>query len=312
MRSKADSSAVVKFAWDRKYLYLAAAVADDSLKPLAKKTDMPWSCDSLILVTSVFGATQGSPRYRQHKNVETSNEPFFGFSYYTADTGARQWTKNSSYIARKTTTGYNVEAAIALADIGYQPAAGDRIKMAFILSDLDADGKWSQLTLGFPQRFVSNATNFWLDLRFRDATPWAGEIVTAESKLAPGASLQFMGDVDAFSGKPLLRGVVVQDQSGKTVATVPADAALPPRRDHTVCGQGGRGRAAARNLSGRRGGGGGRQDPNRRRLRALRDSAQRGIGAGRGRQAARPLYRPRPLPQRLPLQPHRLLPDDHY
>jgi hypothetical protein len=237
VRSRGDSSAVVKFAWDHQYLYLAAVVQDDSLKPLVKKTDMPWACDSLILVTSVFGATRGSPRYHQVKNVETSAEPFFGFSYYTNDTGPRAWTKHSRYLARKSAAGYSIEAAISLADIGYQPVSGDRIKIAFILSDLDEGGKWSQLTLGFPARFVTNSTNFWLDLRFRDATPWAGEIVTAESKLAPGANLQFMGDVDAFAGKPVLRGVVVQDEAGKTVATVPADAALPAGTTTLFSGQ---------------------------------------------------------------------------
>lgn len=237
VRSRADSSAVVKFAWDKQHLYVAAVVQDDSLKPLVKKTDMPWSCDSLILVTSVFGATRGSPRYHQIKNVDTSNEPFFGFSYYTQETGPRVWTKHSRYFTRKLPTGYNVEAALSLADLGYQPVSGDRLKIAFILSDLDEGGKWSQLTLGFPERYVSNPTNYWLDLRFRDATPWAGEIVTAETRLAPNANLQFMGDVDAFQGKPVLRGVVVQDQAGKTVATVPADTPLPAGATTLFTGQ---------------------------------------------------------------------------
>ncbi len=227
VRSRADSSAVVKFAWDAEHLYVAATVADDSLKPLGKVTDMPWSSDSLILVMSTFGATKSSDRYHQIKNVETSNEPFFGFSYYTADTGPRAWTKQSRYVAKQSPGGYTIEGAVALADIGYQPATGDRIKIAFILSDLDADGKWSQLTLGFPARYVTNSTNYWLDLRFRDKAPWAGEIVTAQSRLALGEDLQFMGDVDAFQGRPVLRSVVVQDAAGATVATVAAQAPLP-------------------------------------------------------------------------------------
>jgi hypothetical protein len=228
VRSRADSSAVVKLAWDEKHLYLAAVVKDQSLAPLANDKQMPWDCDSLIFVITPFGATKSSGRYQVIKNVATSAEPFFGFSYYTEKTGPRKWSKNSGYLARATADGYVIEAAIALEDIGFAPQAGDRIKMAFILADHDADGKFSQISAGFPKQITTIPTNYWYDLRFRGATPWAGEITPAEAKAATTADIAFCGDIDTFKAGVRLKGVALKDGAGKIVASLPLDAAPKP------------------------------------------------------------------------------------
>ncbi|MHB9134045.1 MAG: sugar-binding protein [Armatimonadota bacterium] len=228
VRSKADSSALVKFAWDAKYLYLAAQVKDQSLKPLVTAKDMPWSCDSLILVVTPFGATKGSDRYQTIKTVATSPEPFFGFSYYTEKTGPRMWTEHSRYLVKVTKDGYNLEVAMSLADIGFDPRAGDRVKMAFILADLDADGKFSQITAGFPSRFVSNSTNFWYDLRFRGAASWAGELVTSQVKFTDAKDIRFTGDIDSTAARVQLKGVALKDRTGRTVALLPVESTMKP------------------------------------------------------------------------------------
>jgi len=150
VRSEQDSSAVVKLAWDEQHLYIGASVKDQSLKPLGKKEDMPWTCDSLIFVVSTFGATKSSDRYHQTRNVQTSPEPFFGFSYYTSATGPRKWTGKSTYVSRKTSDGYDIEASVSLPDIGYRPRSGDRVKMAYILADVN---EWQAVPLRVSQRY---------------------------------------------------------------------------------------------------------------------------------------------------------------
>ncbi|HEY3415338.1 MAG TPA: sugar-binding protein [Armatimonadota bacterium] len=228
--SRADLSATVRLAWDSKFLYLAAVVKDDNLTPLAKAKDMPWSCDSLIMTLTVFGPTKDSSRYQQKRTVETTPTPFFGFSFYTPATGPRKWTEHSSYVTRKTADGYNVEAAISLADIGYNPRSGDRIKMAYILSDVDPGGKFTQLTLGFPQRIVSTSTsdNYMLDLVFRGSEAWTGEMVTAQRKFNNPTSLDFLGSVDVFKDRVRLKSIVLKDNGGKTMAALPVEMALKP------------------------------------------------------------------------------------
>ncbi|MBI3920437.1 MAG: hypothetical protein HY318_03375, partial [Armatimonadetes bacterium] len=201
-------------------------IKDQSLKPLEKKEDMPWNCDSLIFVVSTFGATRGSERYHQIKNVQTSAEPFFGFSYYTPATGPRKWTAHSSYVSRKTADGYDIEASVALEDIGYKPATGDRVKMAFILSDHDADGKFSQLIHGFADRIVTSPVNYWLDLRFRDTSDCAGEIVPAQTRLLDDTAIEFVGDINVFKDGLRLKSVQMRDAGGKVVASLPAETVL--------------------------------------------------------------------------------------
>jgi len=236
VRSKADSSAVVAFGWDSQYLYVAARVRDQSLRPLARKTDMPWTCDSLMFVVTTFGATRASDRYHQVKNVATSAEPFFGFSYYTEATGPRQWTEHSRYVARKTADGYAIEAAVSLADVGYRPRAGDRLKMAFVLPDHDADGKFSQLILGSPQRIVTSPVSYWLDLRFRGKAGWAGDVVPAQARATDTADVRFVGEVDAFKPGLKLKRVELRTRDGNTLAALPVDRLLVPGTTMCIAG----------------------------------------------------------------------------
>ena len=227
--SKEDSSAQVQFAWDgAQTLYLAAMVRDQSLVPMAKADAMPWDCDSLMLSLSTFGPTTDSDRFRTVKNTATASEPFFGFSYYTDKTGPRKWTEHSRYVTRKTKDGYTIEAAIALADIGYAPRAGDRIKAAFILPDHDADGKFSQLQRGHSRDQKGVGT--WLDLRFRDDTPYAGEVIPIQRRFVAGADLGFAGQLDVFGPGLKLAALRLKDPGGQVVATQPAGIALEAGR----------------------------------------------------------------------------------
>ncbi len=237
VRSRADSSAMVKAAWDAKYLYLAAKVKDQSLVALPNEKAMPWNCDSLIFVTSVFGATKGNDRYQQKKTVETSTEPFYGFSYYTEKTGPRKWTPHSRYIAKSVADGYVLEAAIAFEDIGFGPQAGDLVKMAFILADHDADKKFSQISVGFPKKATANSTNSWYDLRFRGAAPFAGEMITSRAKNTADQGVEFLADIDAFTPNLQVKNVAVKDAAGKIVASLPADCALQPGKTTLLTGK---------------------------------------------------------------------------
>ena len=219
--SDKDSSALVQFAWNGKdRLFAAARVKDQSLVPLSSPDAMPWTCDSLILSLSTFGATRDSDRFHQVKTVSTAAEPFFGFSYYTNRTAPRSWTPNSSYCVRRTRDGYDVEASIALPDIGYAPRSGDRVKVAFILSDKDADGKFSQILKG-QTRDGGVAT--WIDLRFRDESAYAGTIVPVQRRYRAGSDLAFVGDVDVFAGGVRITGLRVKDEARSPVATVACD-----------------------------------------------------------------------------------------
>jgi len=223
VRSAADASAIVQFAWDEEFLYLASVIRDQSLVPLGKADAMPWTCDSLMLSMTTFGATLASPRYRQTRTAKTAKELFFGYSWYGEKTGPRKWTENSRYAVARTPDGYVVEAAVSLADVGYDPRAGDRVKVAFILVDHDADGKFAQILLGHEP---GGTPAHWLDLRFRDAAPYAGEIVPVQVKFAAGAPLIFSGQVDALAPGVRITGLRVKDGAGKRVATLAGDVPL--------------------------------------------------------------------------------------
>ena len=230
VRSKEDCSAKVQFAWDGGgTLYLAAIIEDQNIVPLGKPDAMPWTCDSLMLSLTTFGATKASARYQQVKNVKTANEPFFGFSFYVEKTGPRQWTKNTRYLARSTQTGYVIEAAVALADIGYAPRSGDKVKASFILVDHDADGKFAQL-VHRTKGHGGAAFGHWYDVRFRGLEPYAGEMVPAQKRLGPSAGVGVIGEVDAFRGGLKLAALRLKDSAGEVVATLTADADLPSGR----------------------------------------------------------------------------------
>ena len=223
--SEEDLSACVWFAWDSQYLYVASRVRDQSLTPLAKPDGMPWTCDSLILSMTTFGATKASQRYRQVKNVKTAKEVFLGFSYYTDATGPRKWTESTRYLTRAVPGGYDIEAAVSLADVGYQPRSGDRVKVAFILADHDADGKFAQILAGHTR---GGTEANWFDLRFRDDSPYAGEIVPVQRTFGPGAELGFVGQIDAFEDGIRVTGLRFRNDAGHVVHSVPADIRLEP------------------------------------------------------------------------------------
>lgn len=227
--SPEDSSALVQFAWDgARTLYLAAKVSDQDLVAMEKTDTMPWSCDSLMLSLTTFGPTTDCERFRQVKTTATATEPFFGFSYYTDTTGPRKWTEHTRYAVRKTKGGYAIEAAVSLADIGYAPRPGDRIKTSFIVPDHDAGGKFSQLLRGQSRSQPGFGT--WLDLRFRDDAPFAGEVVPVQKKFLPGADPAFVGQIDVFKPGLTLTALRLKDPAGQVVATQPADIKLEPGR----------------------------------------------------------------------------------
>ncbi len=235
--SDVDCSAKVQFGWDEGgLLYLAAEVLDQSLVPLGKSDAMPWTCDSLMLSITTYGATKSSKRYRQKNNVKTANEPFFGFSHYSDKTGPRKWTEHTKYAVQKTANGYTIEAAVGLSDIGYSPRSGDRVKVSFILVDHDEDGKFAQL-IHRSKGSGEARLGYWYDLRFRNSSPYAGELMPVQARYGEENAIGIVGQIDSFEDGLKLHSIRLKDTNGKTVAELPAKADLPLGRRTIFSGE---------------------------------------------------------------------------
>jgi hypothetical protein len=229
-----DLSARVRLAWHKDQLFLAARVRDQDLKPQPTAKSNPWDCDSLMIVLSTFAATKANPRYQQR-----GKEPFFGFSYRTDDVPPRQWSPNSSYVVRRSTQGYDIEAVMSLSDIGYDVRPGDRIKMCYILSDLDGKDLLTQLTAGMNPGPVpvDIAQNYYFDLRFVDDKPYAGELLPVQATLQSGQPLELNGQVDVLDRPIEVVGVRIRDASGKVVAQQAGSGKLESGRRYLLAGK---------------------------------------------------------------------------
>jgi len=224
--SDADCSARVQFAWDGgQVLYVAALVRDQSLVPLPDRTAMPWKCDSVMLSFWAYGAALG--RAKLVKTSVWADHPFFGFSSYGDATGPRVWSPNSRYLAVRTADGYAIEAAVSLRDVGYDVIAGDRLKVSLILVDHDEDGKFAQLTQRSPVQSGTQRFAYWTELRLRDDRPYAGEMITSKEQFTSEQPVQFSGQIDAYTPGVQLTGIRAKDASGRVIAEVPSDAAIP-------------------------------------------------------------------------------------
>jgi len=232
VRSRADCSGVVQFAWDGKgrYLYVAAKVRDQSLVALAKPDDMPWKCDSLMVSIHAHGAMR--ERSNLVKTTPWADHPLFGLSYYTDKTGPRKWTPDTRYAVKATEDGYTIEAALALKDVGYDARHGDKLKFSLILVDHDADGKFAQLAQDSEGGF-----SFWWDLRLRDAKPYAGGLITSQRSFGPDPDVGFMGEIDAFADGLVLKALRLKTHDGRIVAALPAAKPLTAGRRTLVSGR---------------------------------------------------------------------------
>ena len=220
--SDADCSGQVQFAWDGrgKHLYVAARVRDQSLVPLAKPTDMPWKCDSLMVSIHAYGAAR--EQSRMQKTTAWAAHPLFGLSHYGPTTGPRRWTEHTRYVVKPTSDGYTIEAALAMEDVGYVVRHGNKVKFSLILVDHDAGGKFAQLT----QPTDGPGFAFWWDLRLRDAKPYAGEIVMSQPQFGVKRPVAFTGEIDAFAPGLRLASLRLKDASGRRVAELPARTPL--------------------------------------------------------------------------------------
>ncbi len=161
----ADISARVMLAWDNEHLYIAARVRDDHLmgiKPVAEHNIGPagWACDSVMLQLN---------SYRQPliSNTPYSRVPFIALRYVVPENGRGQlldnarglldkadqyWKlpRNSRHASRETEDGYEVEAALTWADLGFNPQAGEPLAISILLGDIDPDESLNQLGWRFP------------------------------------------------------------------------------------------------------------------------------------------------------------------
>jgi cellulose/xylan binding protein with CBM9 domain len=214
-----DLSAHVQVGWDKQNLYVAGRVVDDQLAETAgqKKWGSPWGHDSVVLkllpsgwLTSGFRSTGPVP-----------GQYHLGLSYYSSETGPRSLPGGVRYVAKKTDTGYLVEAAVPFTLLGFRPAQGDRIPFMVILSDVDPEkaaplrfDQYGLPTQGYGTRQVAQ-------IRLLGRSGWGADLMLDRAQASPGAVVRFVGTADVVGQSITVSGVRVRSvKTDKVVARV--------------------------------------------------------------------------------------------
>jgi hypothetical protein len=235
----ADLSAEVYLWWDDKgYLYLSAYVTDDELAPTTGQTHWgsPFAYDGVVvLITPPVWLTSG-PR----ATGPVAEQVTFGLSYYSPETDPRPLpgrSTYSSYVAGKSARGYDVEAAISFAALGFRPAVGDRFPLMLILVDHDpqkpAPQRFHQYglpTQGSDPRHAAQA-------RLLSAEGWGADLVLDTDSAPAGGAIHCVGTIDVFSQPVTISGLeLVSTPNGKLIQRVPCSKTLAPGRRYRMLG----------------------------------------------------------------------------
>jgi hypothetical protein len=233
--SDADLSAEVQLAWDEENLCLVAHVTDDQLAPTAgqKRWGSPFAYDGVVaVITPPVWLTSG-PR----ATGPVGEQVTFGLSFYSPETGPRPLPAGSHYVAVKMARGYDVEAAITFAALGFRPAVGDRLPLMLILVDHDpqkpAPQRFHQYglpTRGADPRHVAQA-------RLLSAEGWGADLVLDAGSVPAGGTIHCVGTIDVFSRPVTMAGLeLVSMPGGQPIQRIPCVKTLAPGRRYQLQG----------------------------------------------------------------------------
>lgn len=234
VKSDADLSGQVALAWDREYLYVAGRMVDDHLVGLPAGLahnlgGPPWSYDSLMVVVASFRQpmTPNSPWHRT---------PFLGLRYSPpgpdargearkVDTSRAGWwvlPEGSRLAVAETLGGYNVEAAIPWAGLGFDARPGERLFIGFLAADVDPGENLKQVGWGYSEDPRQRPL-----FRLADREDLMGILTVSADEVALDRPWSVRAELDVFAGEGRLDALRVVDRAGKVVAERPVGLAVP-------------------------------------------------------------------------------------
>ena len=228
-----DCSGRVGMKWDGRFLYVAVRARDDSLAPInPEKGYGAWFHDGLMLNLHAHAGLERTGRYgKEHRSDPSQRHVQLGLSYYQPELRPRTLPGQSSYVARSCEGGYELEAAIELAALGFRdPQPGDRLKMSLILVDRDPEAKgidaFGQLIWQMGPAHGPGDPRDWADLRLLRGG-WGADLVASVQGLAGAATLTLKGTVDALAQGVAFGGIKITGQNGQLVKELSAGRPLP-------------------------------------------------------------------------------------
>lgn len=232
-----DCSGRVGMKWDGRFLYVAVRARDDSVAPIdpEKGYAAPWFHDGLMLNLHAHGGLERTGRYgKEHRSDPSQRHVQLGLSCYQPEFRPRKLPGQSRYVARRCEGGYELEAAIELATLGYRdPRPGDRLKMSLILIDRDPEAKgidaFGQLIWQMGPAHGPGGPRDWADLRLlRDG--WGADLVASVQGLAGAATLTLKGTIDVVVRDVAFAGIKITGQNGQLTRELKADRSMPKGR----------------------------------------------------------------------------------
>ena len=233
---EADLGATAMVCWDDANLYIAGVVTDDDLRGIrpasAHNVGPPgWGCDSLMFRIHSF-------RQPLRTNSPYSPTPFMALRYEAREGGRGVLIANdrsvldkadaywklpegSLFASRETDTGYQVEAAVPWAALGFRPQAGETLFCAFLVADIDEGEKLNQLGWRFADEPRENAV-----FRLVGRPGLTGMLSLSKRRPEAGARWSVSYQVDARVPGVAVKDLVLRDGEGVRL-TVPVGVAVP-------------------------------------------------------------------------------------
>jgi len=241
VKGDADFSGQAALAWDAKHLYVAGRMRDDHLlgvRPDSAGNQGPpgWQCDSLMVrIASLRQPMKGTA-------PTNPGVPMLMLRYAPMGPNPRgkliprknildkrdlHWklTANSQWAVAETPDGYNVEAAIPWADLGYEARPGEPLYIGFLAADVDPGEPLNQVGWGFGKQ-VKELPLF----RLADRADMVGKVTLSLDKWPTDRDLTVRATLDALKGNARLAGVRIVDADGKTVYTKTIHQDVPAGR----------------------------------------------------------------------------------
>jgi len=235
--SDADLSGSVWLSWDATSLYLAAEIKDDDLMAPAEsgKWGSPFGHDSLVVnVKSPPWLTSGG-----RSSGLGPADAGFGLSFYAKGQSPRPLGDTARYVARRTKTGYTIEASLPFGLLGWKPAdVGDRFPLGLILVDIDPSKPGGERFDQYGWNFGPGSWAGMGEVRLIDKVgAAAGELIPASDTLLPSGLLQYVGSVDVSAPCTLKSIQVVRKATGAVAATHELNQKLDKPGRYSIVGQ---------------------------------------------------------------------------
>ena len=152
------------------------------------------------------------------------------------------------YAVKKSAKGYDLEAAIPFAALGFRPSAGDRVPLSLIFVDRDPNKPDSDRFHQYLLPIRGTGDRHQAQARLLNADGWGGDLSLDTPNVGPGGSIQFVGTIDVVSKPVTMAGLeVVSLDDSKVIQRIPcaktlrAGQARPRQRHGSASGGGGAG-----------------------------------------------------------------------